>query len=69
MFQVPGPVQNLQQKLLKDGNVELTWDKPFAAGNDDITYIVIYGESTKKTKERKYVIKSNTQTRTYNVKV
>ena len=68
VFKAPGKVRNLQQKRLKDG-VELTWDAPFARGSDDITYLVMYGGSTKKTKERKYVIESDTQDRTYDVKV
>ena len=69
LFKVPGKVQNLQQKWIKDGNVELTWDEPFAKGNNNVTYLVTYGGSTKKTQERKFVIKSDTQTQTYNVKV
>ena len=60
----PGKVQNLQQKLLKNNNVELTWDAPFARGNDVITYIVMYGGSTKKSKEAKFVIESDTQDQT-----
>ena len=69
MFLAPGEVQNLQQKTLQDGSVELTWEEPFAKGNDNIIYLVTYGGSTKTTKEKKYVIGSDTQTRSYNVKV
>ena len=66
---VPGKVRNLQQKRLSNGNVELTWDEPFAKGNDVITYLVMYGGLTKKTKERKFVIESETQDQTYHVEV
>ena len=69
LFKVPGKVQNLQYIWTKHGDVELTWDEPFAKGNNNVTYLVTYGGSTKKTQERKFVIKSDTQTRTYNVKV
>ena len=68
-FKVPGKVQNLQQIRLKNNNIELTWDAPFARGNDIITYLVMYGGSTKKTKERKFMIESDTQDQTYNVTV
>lgn len=68
-FTAPGKIRNLQQKRLQNGNVELTWDAPFAKGNDVITYLVMYGGSTKKTKEKRYVIESDTQDRTYDVKV
>ena len=66
---VPGKVRNLQQKQLINGNVELTWDEPFAKGNDVITYLVMYGGLIKKTKARKFVIESDTQDETYNVEV
>ena len=66
---VPGKVRNIQQKRLFNDNVELTWDEPFAKGNDVITYLVMYGDLIKKTKERKFVIESDTQDETYNVEV
>ena len=66
---VPGKVRNLQQKQLINGNVELTWDEPFAKGNDVITYLVMYGGLTKKTKERKFVIERDTQDEIYHVDV
>ena len=66
---VSGKVWNLQQKRLIDGNVELTWNEPFAKGNDVITYLVMYGGLTKKTKERKFVIESDTQDESYHVEV
>ena len=69
LSKVPGKVQNLQQKRLENGDVELTWDEPFAKGNNGVTYLVTYGGSTKQTRERKFVIKSDTQTQTYNVEV
>ena len=62
-------VRNIQQKRLSNGNVELTWDEPFAKGNDVITYLVMYGGLTKKTKERKFVIERDTQDETYHVEV
>ena len=62
---VSGKVRNIQQKRLINGNVELTWDEPFAKGNDVITYLVMYGGLTKKTKERKFVTESDTQDETY----
>ena len=66
---VPGKVRNVQQKRLFNGNVELTWDEPFAKGNDVITYLVMYGGLTKKTKERKFMIESDTQDEIYHVEV
>ena len=66
---VSGKVRNIQQKRLISGNVELTWDEPFAKGNDVITYLVMYGGLTKKTKARKFVIESDTQDETYHVEV
>ena len=47
----------------------MTWDEPFTKGNDVITYVVMYGGLTKKTKERKLVIESDTQDETYHVEV
>ena len=58
---VSGKVRNIQQKRLSNGMVELIWDEPFAEGNDVITYLVMYGGLTKKTKERKFVIERDTQ--------
>ena len=66
-FQYQG--KNLQQKQLINGNVELTWDEPFAKGNDVITYLVMYCGLTKKIKERKFVIESDTQDESYHVEV
>ena len=66
---VSGKVRNIQQKRLINGNVELTWDEPFAKGNDVITYLVMYGGLTKKTKARKFVIERDTQDESYHVEV
>ena len=66
---VPGKIRNIQQKRLSNGNVELTWDEPFAKGNDVITYLVMYGGLTKKTKARKFVIERDTQDESYHVEV
>ena len=66
---VSGKVRNIQQKRLSNGMVELIRNEPFAKGNDVITYLVMYGGLTKKTKERKLVIERDTQDETYHVEV
>ncbi|XP_066926589.1 ephrin type-A receptor 3-like [Clytia hemisphaerica] len=61
---VPGMVQNLRQKTLDNGKfeyIELSWDEPFAKGNDDITYLVKYDGSTRSTTSTRYIIHEITE--------
>lgn len=65
----PGPIQNMKQTINSDGSVTLEWDPPFAKGSDILEYVISYGSSSARTADTRFKIKSNTQSKSYRVKV
>uniref|UniRef100_A0A7M5US18 receptor protein-tyrosine kinase n=1 Tax=Clytia hemisphaerica TaxID=252671 RepID=A0A7M5US18_9CNID len=66
---VPGKVRNLMQKSLDNGKVELSWDPPFAKGNNIITYLLTYGGSTKKTTLTTHILDPDVEEQTFSVEI
>uniref|UniRef100_A0A7M5V4T0 receptor protein-tyrosine kinase n=1 Tax=Clytia hemisphaerica TaxID=252671 RepID=A0A7M5V4T0_9CNID len=66
---IPGKVRNLMQKSLDNGKVELSWDPPFAKGNNIITYLLTYGGSTKKTTLTTHILDPDVEEQTFSVEI